>query len=43
MGEVFTADLVVAPTLAGSATMNGPLTDAVDLDGSATLTFAFGL
>ncbi|KVD86897.1 hypothetical protein WS63_19570 [Burkholderia stagnalis] len=43
MGEVFTADLVVTPTLAGSTTMNGPLTDAVDLDGSATLTFAFGL
>ncbi|WP_257010797.1 hypothetical protein [Burkholderia ubonensis] len=43
MGEVFTADLVVEPTLAGSATMNGPLAEAVDLDGSATLTFAFGL
>ncbi|MXN76322.1 DUF1120 domain-containing protein [Burkholderia sp. 4701] len=43
MGEVFTADLVVTPTLAGSTAMNGPLTEGAELDGSATLTFAFGL
>ncbi|WP_082717459.1 MULTISPECIES: DUF1120 domain-containing protein [Burkholderia] len=42
-GQTFTADLVVTPTLAGSGSMNGALTDTVDLDGSITLTFAFGI
>lgn len=42
-GKVFSADLKVTPTLAGTTTMNGPVTDTVDLDGSLTLNFAFGL
>ncbi|MXN74133.1 DUF1120 domain-containing protein [Burkholderia sp. 4701] len=43
MGKVFTADLVVDTYLAGADTMNGRPTDMVDLDGSTTLTFSFGL
>lgn len=35
--------MVVEAVLAGTETMGGALKDAVDLDGSATLTFAFGL
>ncbi|MBR8655920.1 DUF1120 domain-containing protein [Achromobacter sp. Marseille-Q0513] len=42
-GKVFTATLAVTPTLAGSTTMGGPITDEVSLDGSLTLNFAFGL
>jgi hypothetical protein len=42
-GQIFKADLQVTPTLAGTTTMNGPITDHVDLDGSLTLTFSFGL
>ncbi|AOK49032.1 hypothetical protein WT60_18840 [Burkholderia sp. MSMB617WGS] len=42
-GTTFTANMVVEAVLAGTETMGGALKDAVDLDGSATLTFAFGL
>jgi hypothetical protein len=42
-GQIFRADLIVTPTLAGTTTMGGPITDHVDLDGSLTLTFSFGL
>ncbi|PAJ77767.1 DUF1120 domain-containing protein [Burkholderia ubonensis] len=42
-GRIFQADLTVKPHLGGTTTMNGPLTDSVDLDGSATLVFAFAL
>ncbi|AIP06577.1 DUF1120 domain-containing protein [Burkholderia pseudomallei] len=42
-GKNFTANMVVEAVLAGTETMGGALKDAVDLDGSATLTFAFGL
>ncbi|AOJ05963.1 DUF1120 domain-containing protein [Burkholderia mayonis] len=42
-GKTFTANMVVEAVLAGTETMGGALKDAVELDGSATLTFAFGL
>lgn len=42
-GKIFVADITVAPTLASSAVMNGPITDDANLDGSVTLTFAYGL
>ncbi|KWN70489.1 hypothetical protein WT90_21355 [Burkholderia stagnalis] len=42
-GRIFQANLTVEPRLGGTTTMNGPLTEAVDLDGSATLVFAFAL
>ena len=42
-GKVFVADIAVTPVLASSATMNGPITDNADIDGSVTLTFAYGI
>ncbi len=42
-GKVFTADFVVTPTLASSAMMNGPITDDANIDGSMTLSFAYGI
>jgi hypothetical protein len=42
-GSVFGANLSVTPTLAGTTTMNGTVTDDTSLDGSLTLNFAFGL
>lgn len=43
IGKDFEVDLDVAATLAGSSTMNGPITDDVSLAGSVTLNFGFGL
>lgn len=43
IGSKFEADMEVIATLAGSTTMNGPITDDVDLAGSLTLNFAYGL
>ncbi len=43
IGKVFEADLEVTATLAGTQTMNGPIKDDVQLEGSLTLTFAYGL
>lgn len=43
IGKVFETDMKVTATLAGSATMNGPITDDVPLAGSLTLNFAYGL
>lgn len=42
-GRVFTSDITVNPTLASSATMGGPITDTVNLDGLMTMSFAYGL
>lgn len=42
-GKLFVADLEVAPTLASSVVMNGPVTDDADIDGSLTLNFAYGI
>lgn len=42
-GKVFTVDLAVTPVLASTATMGGAITDDVDIDGSATLNFAYGI
>ncbi len=42
-GKVFVADITVAPTLASSAVMNGPITEDTNLDGSLTLNFAYGI
>ncbi len=42
-GKVFMADITVTPTLASSAVMNGPITEDTNIDGSMTLTFAYGL
>lgn len=43
IGRDFTADLTVNAYLAGTSIMAGPLTESIDLDGSTTLSFAFGL
>jgi len=43
IGRVFETDMTVTATLAGSAAMNGPITDDVPLAGSLTLNFAYGL
>lgn len=42
-GKLFTADIAVSPTLASSADMKGPITENTNIDGSLTLTFAYGL
>ena len=42
-GKLFEARLNVLPTLAGTRTMNGPLTEETNMSGSLTLNFAFGL
>ncbi len=42
-GKVFVADITVTPVLASSVTMNGPITDNADIDGSVTLNFAYGI
>jgi type 1 fimbria pilin len=42
-GKVFSADFTVTPTLAGSATMGGAITENINIDGSATMNFAFGI
>jgi Protein of unknown function (DUF1120) len=43
VGKVFTADITVSPILGGTDTMGGPITDDVDLDGSMTMNFSFGI
>jgi hypothetical protein len=43
IGKVFEADLEVQAYLAGTQTMNGPITDDAKLAGSLTLNFAYGL
>ncbi len=43
IGRLFTADLEATPVLAGSQTMNGPIVDDVELSGSLTFDFAYGL
>ena len=42
-GKVFVTDIEVTPVLASTTTMNGAITDATDIDGSVTLTFAYGI
>jgi hypothetical protein len=42
-GQDFGVTLAVTPRLAGTTTMNGPITSDTDLNGSLTLNFAFGL
>lgn len=42
-GKLFSALLEVEPYLASSKDMNGPITDNVKLDGSSTLSFAYGI
>ncbi len=42
-GQNFAALFQVQPVLAGTTTMNGPITDNANLDGSLTMNFAFGL
>ncbi len=42
-GKIFAADLKVTPVLASSLTMNGPVTEDTNIDGSMTLNFAFGI
>jgi type 1 fimbria pilin len=43
VGKVFSVDLTVIPTLAGSATMGGAITENINIDGSTTMNFAFGI
>jgi len=42
-GKLFAAILQVEPYLASAKDMNGPITDNVKLDGSSTLSFAYGI
>ncbi|AOF16945.1 fimbrial assembly protein [Yersinia enterocolitica] len=42
-GKVFSADFTVKPFLAGTDTMNGPVTEETKVDGSLTMNFAFGI
>ncbi|CNJ98051.1 beta-fimbriae major subunit [Yersinia frederiksenii] len=42
-GKVFSVDLTVTPTLAGSTTMGGAITENINIDGSATISFSFGI
>lgn len=42
-GKVFVADIKVTPYLGNSTDMNGPITENTDIDGSVTLTFAYGI
>ncbi|WP_439889893.1 DUF1120 domain-containing protein [Ralstonia sp. 25C] len=42
-GKAFGLTIEVVPYLGGTTTMNGAITDKVDLDGSLTLTYTFGL
>ncbi|ATX62866.1 DUF1120 domain-containing protein [Yersinia hibernica] len=42
-GKVFSADITISPVLAGTTTMNGPITEDAELDGSMTMNFAFGI
>jgi Protein of unknown function (DUF1120) len=43
IGKIFTADITVSPVLAGTTTMGGPIHDDVNLDGSMTMGFKFGI
>ena len=42
-GKVFVADITVTPVLASSAMMKGAITENTDIDGSVTMTFAYGI
>ncbi len=42
-GLTFTTDLEVQPTLASITSMNGPITDNTEVDGSVGLHFSFGI
>ena len=42
-GKVFAVDIAVAPVLASSAIMKGPITENTNIDGSVTLNFAYGI
>ncbi len=42
-GKIFSADFTVTPTLAGASTMGGPITENINIDGSLTMNFAFGI
>ncbi len=42
-GKVFVADVAIFPTLASSQNMKGPITDDTHIDGSLTMTFAYGI
>nr|MDA5512867.1 fimbrial assembly protein [Yersinia intermedia] len=42
-GKVFTADITVSPVLVGTITMGEPITEDVEIDGSMTMNFAFGI
>ncbi|AIN20028.1 hypothetical protein CH54_842 [Yersinia rochesterensis] len=42
-GKVFSADFTVTPTLAGSTSMGGAITENINIDGSATMNFSFSI
>lgn len=42
-GKVFSADIGVRPRLGSVTTMNGPITENIKIDGSATLSFIIGI
>ncbi|AKF38441.1 DUF1120 domain-containing protein [Yersinia enterocolitica] len=42
-GKVFSTDIKVAPILASTTAMNGPITEDTELNGSVTLNFAYAI
>ena len=42
-GKSFGINMTVIPRLAGTSTMNGSVTEDVNIDGSATIIFAFSV
>ncbi len=42
-GKTFSIDIAVHTVLAGAATMNGPVTEDTQIDGSTTINFAFAI
>lgn len=42
-GKSFSTDITITPTLAGTTTMNGPITEDATIDGSVTMNFSFGI
>ncbi|MGE4799914.1 DUF1120 domain-containing protein [Yersinia hibernica] len=42
-GKSFSTDITIAPILAGTTTMNGPVTENANIDGSVTMNFSFGI
>lgn len=42
-GKSFDFDVTISPILAGTKTMNGPITEDANIDGSTSINFSFGI